>query len=131
MSTKTYLDFTGLQLYNSLLQQYIDTQIDGFVKILYDTKANWDKQTTLVSQANTFYIYSDAYQDSQGNDVPGVKIGDGNAYVVDLPFIGKLYDEHLADTVKHITAAERAAWNNKVRCYLDTNNAENLVLTTN
>lgn len=128
MSTKTYLDFTGLQLYNSLLQQYIGNTT---AKILYDTKANWDKQTTLVSEQKTVYIYSDAYQDSQGNDIPGVKIGDGNAYVVDLQFAGKLYDEHLADTVKHITAEERAAWNGKVRCYLDTNNAEILIFTTN
>lgn len=99
-------------------------------QIFCDTTANWSAQTTLVSIRNAIYIYTD-HQTEQGMDVPGFKVGDGLAYVVDLPFTDVKYSAHIADTVKHITAAERAAWNDKVRCYLDANNAENLVLTTN
>lgn len=128
MATKTYLDLTGLTMYTNLLKQYIS---DSTPKILYDTKANWDAQSSLVSEVGTVYIYSDYYQDSGGNDIPGVKVGDGNALLVHLPVMGKLYDEHMADTVKHITAAERTAWNNKVRCYLDGTNTDTLVFTTN
>jgi hypothetical protein len=35
------------------------------------------------------YIYSDRYQTVANNDViytPSIKIGDGSAYIVDLPF---------------------------------------------
>ena len=128
MATKTYLDFTGLSFYTGLLKQYIS---DTTPRILYDTKAHWDAQASLVSEANTVYIYSDYYQDENGNDIPAVKLGDSKAYVIDLPVLGKLYDDHLADTVKHITSSERTAWNNKIRCYLDSNDSEKLIFTTN
>lgn len=127
MATKTYLDYTGLQVYHNLLTQYIA----NVSKIFYDTTANWNAQPTLVSEAGTVYIYSDYYQDSGGNDIPGVKIGDGNAYLIDLAFTGKLYDDHLADSVRHITDAERSAWNNKVRCYVDSTDTEKIIFTTN
>lgn len=127
-TTKTYLDLTGLTTYTQLLKQYIS---DTTPRILYDTKANWDTQSSLVSVAGTVYIYSDYYQDSGGNDIPGVKVGDGNAFLIDLPVAGKLYDEHMADSVRHITSAERTAWDNKVRCYMDTVDTENLIFTTN
>ena len=125
--SKNYLDYAGLSLYTELIKSYIgDTQ----PKVFYDTTANWAKQTSLVSERGAIYIYSD-YQDDDGTDVPGLKLGDGLAFVVDLPFVGKLYDDHLADTVSHITSAERSAWNDKVRCYLDSTDNEKLIFTTN
>lgn len=125
--SKNYLDYAGLSLYTELIKSYIgDTQ----PQVFYDTTANWAKQTSLVSKRGAIYIYSD-YQDDDGTDVPGLKVGDGLAFVVDLPFVGKLYDDHLADTVSHITSAERSAWNNKVRCYLDGTDTEKLIFTTN
>ena len=53
--------------------------------------------------------------------VPGIKIGDGSAYVVDLPFV-------------NITSEQVNFWNNKVNCYLETEltdegNNETLVFT--
>ena len=109
----------------------VDYLLDaGSDKIFYDTTANWAEQTTLVSTRGAIYIYSD-YQDDNGTDIPGFKVGDGLAFVVDLPFVGKLYNDHLADTVSHITAAERSAWNNKMRCYMDSTDTEKLIFTTN
>lgn len=125
--SKNYLDYAGLSLYTELIKSYIgDTQ----PQVFYDTTANWAKQTSLVSVRGAIYIYSD-YRDDNGTDIPYLKIGDGTSYVVDLPFVGKLYDDHLVDTVKHITSSERTAWNNKVRCYLDSNDSEKLIFTTN
>ena len=128
MSSKSFLDLTGLTLYTNLLKQYIS---DTAPRILYDTKAHWDAQSSLVSEAGTVYIYSDYYQDSGGNNIPGVKVGDGNALLVHLPVLGKLYDEHMADDIRHITDAERTAWNNKVRCYINGTDTDTLVFTTN
>ena len=72
-----------------------------------DTKENWDAQTTLF------------------------KIGDGTSYLIDMPFNDDVMSRHVADSVIHISSTERTFWNNKVTCYLDVNNLENLVFSKN
>ena len=122
-----YLDPTGLSQYDALIKQYIaDTEI---TKVLYADTATWNSQAQLVSQIGYIYIYSDYKQDGEGNNIPGIKVGDGNAYLIDLPFSTKLIDEHIADAVIHITSAERDFWNNKVTCYIDDNNITRLVFS--
>lgn len=122
-----YLDPTGLSQYDTLIKQYIaDTEV---TKVLYADTATWNSQAQLVSQQGYIYIYSDYKQDGEGNDIPGIKVGDGNAYLIDLPFSTKLIDEHIADAVAHITSAERDFWNNKVTCYIDENNITRLVFS--
>lgn len=122
-----YLDPNGLSRYDALIKQYIaDTEV---TKVLYADTATWNSQAQLVSQQGYIYIYSDYKQDSSGNDIPGIKVGDGNAYLIDLPFSTKLIDEHIADAVAHITSAERDFWNNKVTCYIDDNNITRLVFS--
>lgn len=108
------------------LQAYLNANLDKQVK--FNTTAGWNSQITLVSQANTLYVYTDHQIDSQGRNIAGIKAGDGNAYVVDLPFADAIATEHIADTTRHITDAERTAWNNKVRCYYA--GTENLIFTT-
>lgn len=122
-----YLDQAGLGQYDTLIKQYIGSA--DFCKVLYGTTAEWNSQATLISQLDRIYVYTDYYTDSDGNPVPGVKIGDGTAYLIDRPFITKILDEHLANSIIHITAAERLSWNNKVTCFIDPNNAERLVFS--
>lgn len=67
-------------------------------------------------------VYADyqSYIDEHGDlvFVPGFKIGDGNAYLIDKPFVGeadsKLLHQHLEDTGVHIQPGEREFWNNKL-----------------
>ena len=63
--------------------------------------------------------------------VPGIKVGDGLAYGVDLPFLGddilQRVLDHIANNVIHITQAERDFWNNKINCQ-DQVERENLIL---
>ncbi len=97
-----------------------------------DTTAGWNAQPSLVGQANHVYVYSD-YQVIGGVAVPGLKIGDGQAYLIDTPFVyggNASIEEHINDTTVHITAEERAFWNNKNRAYMSQGAAETLVLTT-
>ena len=122
-----YLDKTGLGQYDALIKQYIGDA--NYCKILYDTTANWNSQSQLISESDTAYVYIDYYTDSDNNAVPGVKIGDGVAYLIDRPVITKIADEHIADSIRHITAAERTAWNNKVTCYVNSNNPNRLIFT--
>lgn len=109
----------------------------GLRGIYYDTKANWNAQSSLIGEAGYLYIYSD-YQtitDQQGNpiQVPGIKVGDGVSYLIDSPFMSDVIMEsilnHINDTVVHITAQEREFWNNKVTGFLSGDNTENLVLS--
>lgn len=51
------------------------------------------------------YVYTDYDVDEEGRDVPGIKIGSGNAYLSDLAFVMRDY---------RITNDDIAYWNNKV-----------------
>ena len=104
----------------------------GLRHIYYDLTQNWEAQTTMISEAGAIYIYSD-YSEVDGKKVPAIKIGDGKAYLADLPFASQellsLLTDHINDRTVHITAQEREFWNNKVTSVLDRSDAENLVLT--
>lgn len=82
------------------------------------TTAEWSADPTLISEKDALYIYTD-YKEKDGVVIPGIKIGDGFAYVVDLPF----------STDVGITDEERAFWNNKVTAFIDPFDDEVLVLT--
>lgn len=101
--------------------------------IKYNTTAGWNSQPSLVSENNIIYVYTDYYDIEDGKKSIGVKIGDGNAYLIDLPFVDsgivEMVEKHISDDEIHITNDERIAWNNKVRCYLS--GTDNLVFTTN
>lgn len=94
------------------LQDYLNANLDK--QVLFDTTANWNSQTTLVSRSDTLYIYTDHQRDSGGHAIAGIKAGDGLAYVVDLPFTDAIATEHIANSSIHITSSERSTWNNHV-----------------
>jgi hypothetical protein len=101
----------------------------GDCKVLYNTSEYWNSHPQLIAKKGYLYVYSD-YKLVDNEDVAGIKVGDGTSYLIDMPFIDKPLDDHIADTVKHITSQERTFWNNKVRCYIDPENEQNLVFTT-
>lgn len=105
----------------------------GQSSIIVKTTAEWNAENPkTISKNGVMYIVSDAnsYEEEyiENNEtltrtvyVPGVKIGDGSAYVVDLPFV-------------NITSEQVNFWNNKVNCYLETElneqgNNETLIFT--
>lgn len=106
-------------------------------KVYYDTTENWNLMPDLIGERGAIYVYSDrySYRDDVGNLtlVPGLKIGDGNAYLIDLPFTDaatiRTLAEHIQDNVRHITQEERTFWNNKVSSYVNQDDTENLVLS--
>lgn len=103
-----------------------------------DTTANWNTRTDFIPLAGEIIIYTDRYSetDAEGNTVyhPGIKIGDGSAYCIDLPFLDDqtaqdTISAHISDTTIHTNNTERSAWNEKVRAYMDSSDSETLVLT--
>lgn len=102
------------------------------------TSEYWNTQKNLIGEKSHIYIYTDyATVKTESGDslVPNIKIGDGSAYLIDNPFITNSVEQllqlHIADTIKHITEQERNNWNNKVRCYLNSEDNENIIFTTN
>lgn len=107
--------------------------------IFYKTTAEWNSNPLVISEEGAIYIYSD-YRNSNNTNMPGIKIGDGLAYIIDLPFITdvsveaitnitSLLNNHIASTDVHITSEDRDFWNNKVTASLSQTNPEELILS--
>lgn len=89
--------------------------------ISYNTTHYWNMMGGFIPKAGEIIIYSDyrsVVVDGKTVNIPGIKIGTGNSYVQDLAFAGSSDTEiiaaHIDDAIVHITAAERAFWNNKL-----------------
>lgn len=89
--------------------------------IFTDTTAGWSSRLTYVPARGDIIIYTDKSvisSDGTQQYVPGVKIGDGNAYCVDLPFVGDDIASdllaHISDVNSHVTTSEKTFWNNKL-----------------
>lgn len=104
-----------------------------------NTTAGWNA-SHYIPKSGEICVYTDyiSVEDDLGNTIfyPGVKIGDGNAYVVDLPFVtdGARYEvlqmlkNHAENSTIHITQKEREFWNNKLNSEVIE---EELILTRN
>lgn len=86
-----------------------------------DTTANWNAAIGFIPMQGEIIIYTD-YQtkviDGESVNIPGIKVGSGNAYVQDLAFVGELEREiileHTHDEGIHVTSAEKLIWSNKL-----------------
>ena len=99
-----------------------------------DTTENWNSHRSFVPLRGEIIIYTDHGQmdDGYGNtiNVPGIKIGDGNAYLIDLPFVGnetryEILTElraHSENQIIHVTAADRQFWDNKLNYTISDGN---------
>lgn len=135
--TNDYSDLINKPQINSIVLEGNLTAADlGLGRVYYDTKENWDAQLSLIAEKGAIYVYSN-YQtiyDEVGNPIfiAGVKIGDGKAYLIDIPFVTDAMTsallQHITNTTVHITAAEREFWNNKVSSFIG-DDIENLVLS--
>ena len=87
--------------------------------IEYDTTSSWNEKRDYVPKEGTIVIYSDKstiQKDNQQYYQPSFKIGDGNTYLVDLPFFDDYIANHINNSTIHISEAERTFWNNKINC---------------
>lgn len=122
-----YLTKAGLAYFYSKLNLKADA-----VDIRYGTVAEWNSDTDLISEKNVIYVYTN-YQTVNGQNIPGIKFGDGLAYLIDLPMIGgntAMLTNHINDTSVHLVSGERSFWDSKVSCFMSTSNNEELIFTT-
>ncbi len=103
-------------------------KIDARIINKSDTTYNWDNAITFIPLNGEIIIYTDHAEKDDGNGntikIPGIKIGDGKAYLIDLPFVGEdlaaeileQLNSHIKNQIVHITNEERAFWNAKLNC---------------
>lgn len=91
----------------------------------HDTTEHWNNAVGFVPLPGEIIIYDDyktvTYEDhgeTITKNIPGIKIGNGNAYVQDLAFIDDgLRDRlmaHIDNQEIHVALGEKVFWNNKV-----------------
>ena len=110
---KYYLDEEGLQLYDILIKQHIESKD----KVFYGTTAHWETLRDLVGKRGCIYIYSDWGESPDGKAVAGFKVGDGETRLEDLGFTDQMYNDHIQHMLIHVSAEDRANWDNKVTCF--------------
>ena len=131
---KIYLG--DVELSNSNVYARIEAINDALqdkAAIYMKTTSEWRQQPDTIGQLNTFYIYTDRTQkeDEYGNIIncPGIKVGDGSSYLIDLPFVDDLFYDHVNNMDIHVTLAEKQFWNNKVRTQDSELDQQNLIFT--
>ena len=118
---------------------YIDAKVDGIVKrtlindnkggVLSNTKLGWNSQPSLISEKDVIYVYTDYQQDSEGHNIPGIKIGDGQAYLIDIAFSDEAMMQHINNKDIHVTPQQKQFWNNKIRCQSEEIQDQRLIFT--
>lgn len=127
----SYLDKNGLIRF----YQTIAGRINKKLSVVSMTKQQWQSESMQQSEPGVLYVttdYKTVQKDGETYNIPSFKLGDGNAYIADLPYATvdeQTFLNHVNDTTVHITQQEREFWNNKNRCEIDDDNAECLVMT--
>jgi hypothetical protein len=101
---------------SSMFQNQVHlTAISPYVysDILYDTTEHWNARRNIIAKKGTIYIYSD-HEKSNDQLVPGIKVGDGTSYLIDMPFIDNglrdLLLHHINDSNVHVSETDRKKW---------------------
>ena len=93
--------------------------------IVVGDRAYWNAHATYIPPAGTLCIYTD-YATLDGADVPGFKVGDGNAYVVDLAFsqddLRAAFQAHISNSRIHLSEQDRNKLESSVTVSVTNNN---------
>lgn len=103
------------------VQAILDRVVRGGAIARSGSTEYWNAQVGDIPEDGEIIVYTDwktEVVDGQTVNIPGIKIGSGNAYVQDLTFMGEDVTDalaaHISDGVVHVTAVEKAGWNNKL-----------------
>lgn len=120
-----YLDPSGVAFLWGKLKNNLNDKLTYYSK----KKEQWDADFETISEKGVLYIYSDyktLQKDGKQILLPGIKIGDGTSYLIDIPFLNNSNPEleemildHINNNAIHISAQERDFWNNKLNYSLD------------
>lgn len=116
-----YLDTEGVAFLWRKIKNINNNKFTYYSK----TKEEWNSDITFLSEKNVLYIYSNFKIFSKNGQeeiyLPGLKIGDGKSYLIDLPFLNdfdnnieKVLLDHISNHDIHISDSQRSFWNNKL-----------------
>ena len=103
--------------------------LDVRIRSKRDTTENWNNARGFIPLRGEIIIYDDyetktwtemeyGEEVTKTVNIPNIKVGDGMAYVQDLPFVDQrtreILMEHINNQDIHVTLQEKAFWNNKV-----------------
>lgn len=103
--------------------------IDSRIQLKRDTTEHWNQASGFIPLPGEVIVYTDyetktytveeyGQMVTKTVDIPNIKIGTGNAYVQDLPFVNEktrdLLIEHIHNQDVHTTLQEKLFWNNKI-----------------
>ena len=112
------------------------------LQVKRDTCARWALCKTAVPAKGQVIVYTDygkrENEDGTVTDIPAIKIGDGNAYLVDLPFVGddlraeiekavakyEQFQEHIRNQRIHVSDTDREKWDRKLSCRVEDETLE-------
>ena len=121
----------GITDYNRLTG---DQTSESLYIVSENTVEGWSQTPTYIPKNGEIVLYTDYAKDDRDRPIPAIKMGDGSAFVADLPFVNDDIRndllEHINDHVVHITDEERNFWNNKLNYEYDVGD-ENLILNRN
>lgn len=80
----------------------------GDANLEYHTTEYYNSHPMTVYPKGTIIVYSDYKLDDEGKLVPGIKISDGLAYVVDLPFITEDVDNIIEEVEEALQQVDEA-----------------------
>ncbi len=127
-----FLDENGVTTLTSDIKRYADQTYlaiseanNHFARITERTTAEWNADPSYIPANGELCIWLD-YTVIENQNIPALKIGDGLAYALDLPFLNADMNEHINNSSIHVSQADREYWNNKVKANV-TN--ETLVIT--
>lgn len=109
---------------NDFTDEYKD-KIAEMAGVNADTTEHWNSKLSYIPKAGEIIVYADKGTievDGETIAVPGIKIGDGKAYLIDLPFVGdditgtiiEQLEQHITNEDVHVTPALKQKWNDKI-----------------
>jgi hypothetical protein len=99
------------------------------IQLKRDTTEHWNNAQGFIPLAGEVIVYTDyetkTYTVEEYGEtvtktvqIPNIKVGTGNAYVQDLPFVDEktrdILMEHINNHDIHVTLQEKLFWNNKI-----------------
>lgn len=108
---------------NKEIKLSVEKAGSGYARAMVDTTENWNLKPTFIPSKGLFIVYADhgsIIREGEIIKVPGIKVGDGMAYLIDLPFIGEdwygVLRDHIQNTDIHVSQEEKTFWNEKLNC---------------
>lgn len=102
---------------------YLTSGHNGFAGIEFGTTEHWNSMPDYVPVSGMIVVYTDynSYVDPETGQtmyIPAIKIGDGNAYLSNKPFVGGdawgMLMDHIENTEVHVTKEEKIFWSQKL-----------------